>query len=485
LPLIHILEGTKKMPGIENSVDMNELLREYDKLKQRLDNLKNKRDPNDSEGKKLLYDQLNWSPIYEHLEHLKEAIDNFAGDRIETQTKGKGFRIKLWDRDPAKDMFQGNYTHCCIAVGVKDAPPEGGLTTHDPATIFHYLVDKGIQVAEVLDESRRDPIAQVWLFVTKNEYGEPVLVADNFEVHRDYTGDQAVNNAIRDKMFEFLANYAQKCQIDFVGLGRVSTNDVAYNDLPILKVPPIDKVGGYLKDYTSQTVRPGRYYLEAYNHQELAEVYNGQKEKERDGKQEEKEAQKRKGAIVIFDVSRNTNQTYQFTPELLREIEEGRRPDIFSDKDFQRLNEIENSSFGPLAADQDTILIGLKNREGVQLLFRDKNGQLAGYLSSIPAEIGPAVFEYIGLNDSQFIADDKTLYLWSIAGRLEGVIFDKVLDILKKEAAKAGYRKLSMHGFNKKLNKILLKRYGFRKIREIENCLAGQKADYMELDLAE
>lgn len=69
-------------------------------------------------------------------------------ERIE-ETERKEFIVKLWDRDPRKDLFQGNETGCCIAVGVKEAPP-GAMATLHPETILQYLIDKGINLTKEL-----------------------------------------------------------------------------------------------------------------------------------------------------------------------------------------------------------------------------------------------------------------------------------------------------------------------------------------------
>ena len=299
LPLNHLLEGSKDKAFSE--------LRDYGKLKERYDNFSQR--ILTLKGK---YPQLDFSSIMEHTEHLKEAVELFQKKhQTETQTFSKGFRIKLWDRDPKKDLFQGNYTHCCIAVGVKPGEQEGGLITHDPSTVMQFLADKGIQVVEVLDESKEDPIAQVWLFVSKDNLGEPVLVADNFEVHSDYVSDTHINNQIRDNMFEFLRNYARSISIPKVGLAQVGTNDIDYLQMSSFAVPPVDKVGGYLKEYTlSVAGRNGWYYLEAYNNHNLAEIMN-----DKIGKKEQKELIKG-GVLNIVDLESGHTQSIDSSSQL-------------------------------------------------------------------------------------------------------------------------------------------------------------------------
>lgn len=159
---------------------------------------------------------------------------------------------------------------------MKETPPEGGLTTHDPSTIIHYLVDQGVQVVEILDETKRDPIGNTWLFVPKNKRGEPILIADNVEIHRDYMASH-LNDAICDHLFKFLIEYAKATNMAGVYLGKVPTNDIKYSDLKTAQVPPVDKVGGYLSQYTSTQIRPGRYYFETHNQRKLVKIWAKEK----------------------------------------------------------------------------------------------------------------------------------------------------------------------------------------------------------------
>ena len=201
--------------------------------------------------------------IEESFNHLVETIKTLSQQQKEQTTK-KDFIVKLWDRDPKKDMFQGNQTHCCIAVGVKEAPPGGGMTTLHPETIFQYLIDKGINVAEIVDPDTDEVIAQVWLFVTLDKNRKPVLVADNFEVNNRYPAGNNVNRGIREAMFQFLQKYAKACNIEKVVLGKVFTNDVETKDLKTISLPEIKKLGGYFNDE--------KYYLETLGHQEAYEI---------------------------------------------------------------------------------------------------------------------------------------------------------------------------------------------------------------------
>jgi len=207
----------------------------------------------------------------ESFNHLIETIRVLTTQQQKEQTNKKEFFVKLWDRDPHKDLFQGNYTHCCIAVGVKEAPPgANAYPTLHPETIFQYLIDQGINVAEIVDPDTGDVVAQTWIFVTLDENERPVLVADNFEVNNHYPAGHNVNRAIRESMFQFLNRYAESCHISKVVLGEVGTNDVETEDLKTTPLPPIQKLGGYFND--------DEYYLETLGHKKAWDIKRKTKE---------------------------------------------------------------------------------------------------------------------------------------------------------------------------------------------------------------
>ncbi|MGI6374230.1 MAG: hypothetical protein ACOX0C_02750 [Patescibacteria group bacterium] len=460
-PLLHILEGKDKK-GLNSS---NQLQEQFNNLKERINNLQNKEE----------YSNFpEWPTVYEYLGHLEEAVVDMNKPNFkETEQRERGFRVKLWDRDPKKDLFQGNYSQCCIAVGVKDAPVGGGLTTHDPSTVMQYLADTGINVIEILEEGKRDPIGNTWIFVSKNSDGEPILVLDNIELNNNYTKDPHINNSLRDNLFQFAKDYAKEVGLAGAGLGLVGTNDIDWKNWSKdnrMRVPQVDTISGYLSKYTANIAnRSGRYYLEAFNHQELGKIWDQREDKKTP---EKKESLTQEGLVITYDLERGVQEEYPNTETGFATLTAQHNSSL--EAMAQQIEEIEDSIFGDKGLNEDIedILNNMSQARAISFLFTEKN-KAVGYLSAYSANL-------LEVPDHNYDKDEATLYVDSIAGKVDPF---RTLNQLKEKAKKLGYKKISLHGINPRLN-TALKRSGFIVKEEIPNWY-GQPAEYLELDLEE
>jgi len=180
------------------------------------------------------------------------------------------FSVQLWKRTQL-DVFQGNLSACCIAIGLRNTYPAvklpGVSCRKYPAGILNYITDLGIQVAEVVDETSKSVIGQCWLFISLDELGNPVLVADSFDLRREYAVSKSWNSAIKDCMFDFLRQYAEASRIGKIVIGYKGPvlsngkthkihNAVRIDDLKDCAFPKkITKLGSYFLN------RP--YFLES------------------------------------------------------------------------------------------------------------------------------------------------------------------------------------------------------------------------------
>lgn len=152
-----------------------------------------------------------------HLEQLSEGLKQTKAPEL-VQT-GK-FKIKAWDRNPGYDLFQGNYSQCCIAINHGNR-----------AAIVEYLTSHAIQIVEVKDENTGKTIANTFLYWAKTKEGKPYLVADNVEIAAQYRDNTA--KAILSNLSDFLKDYAKA-----VNGGNTTPVllGVNYNDVPTGKL---------------------------------------------------------------------------------------------------------------------------------------------------------------------------------------------------------------------------------------------------------
>lgn len=161
----------------------------------------------------------------------------------------RSFRIRIWKRNPSHDLFHGNYSKCCLALGVKSLNQDG-----DSVTIMDYLVDKGIQVLEIIDEQSQETVGQCWPFLSRGKSGELLLAIDSIDLDYPHRIGSRYNLPLRDGMFRFLKRYAEATSAKRVVLGAtwnyesnefLVDNKMPTDDLSGALFEPIEKLGGY------------------------------------------------------------------------------------------------------------------------------------------------------------------------------------------------------------------------------------------------
>ncbi len=127
---------------------------------------------------------------------------------------GKKYKFKIWDRNPLEDIFIGNNTNCCTAVGGCN----GGATPI-------YLTNTAFNIVELCDEDG-NPIAMSRVFMGKIN-NKPALMMDTLELSSTRN-----NVKIRDEYFDYMKKYAQAVT------GK--TNTPVYYSSSYTKVPTAD-----------------------------------------------------------------------------------------------------------------------------------------------------------------------------------------------------------------------------------------------------
>lgn len=199
-----------------------------------------------------------------------DAVHNSLRE-IVTLSKSTEYSVGVWARDPARDIFLGNLSKCCIAIGEYGHYPAPNLRLNDvdynkfPAGILEFLIDAGIQVAEIAADGKT--FGCCWLFLSENDNGKADLVADSIDFDAALAESRPAQKAVRDCTLRFLKNYAETIGAERVLIGKVGPMmssswrrpimiDFRTDGLPVVKLQrPINKIGGYFRG------RP--YFLES------------------------------------------------------------------------------------------------------------------------------------------------------------------------------------------------------------------------------
>ncbi len=157
--------------------------------------------------------------------------------------KDKNYKLKTWDRDPGEDLFLGNKTTCCSAIG--------SGTNGEAMPIF--LFNQAFSVVSLYDESDNViGLSRVFWTIIDNK---PALILDNIELNSTYFKQAKKEDLtiIRDKFFEYMKEYANK-----VSIGQ---NPEIYFCAGDLNVPKLDLETTYKKAQFLGATHPLNVYI--------------------------------------------------------------------------------------------------------------------------------------------------------------------------------------------------------------------------------
>lgn len=118
---------------------------------------------------------MNTLTVFYHIEEILKSLEQMKDDKIDSQIKEVDYTIKMWDRNPIKDIFQGNYSDCCIQMDGSNGK-----------AMAQYLLYTTFNMIEILDNTTGKTIGNSLCYFAKNDMDELVLVLDNIEIHPNY-----------------------------------------------------------------------------------------------------------------------------------------------------------------------------------------------------------------------------------------------------------------------------------------------------------
>ena len=153
------------------------------------------------------------------LDHLKQRLKDIEQVHTNTNaTKQIDLTIKMWDRNPQKDIFQGNYSTCCI-----------GLGNGNGSAMPHYLMNTSYNMIELVDNTTGKTIGNALCFFVKGEDDKPVFIIDNIEINNAHKTSKEVGVQLRNA----IAEYASKVAREVIGNDHTPIYvGHSYNDVP-------------------------------------------------------------------------------------------------------------------------------------------------------------------------------------------------------------------------------------------------------------
>ncbi|MFH1657269.1 MAG: GNAT family N-acetyltransferase [bacterium] len=196
--------------------------------------------------------ELNLAEQFDHYNADRGTLANLfseKNDKEKEKLENQPMSIFVWAKNPDIDLYQGNYSPCCICIDSAHMGAE--------STIADYNTDLGIQIVNIWDETKNEPVTAAWCWLGKDEKGETALVIDNIESNTLYSANYS--EQLTKELLDYLKEYAKTIGVKKLILGK------ANNDLPtageISKLMDDEnkykKIGGYN--------RPDGYFLEAEN----------------------------------------------------------------------------------------------------------------------------------------------------------------------------------------------------------------------------
>ncbi len=188
---------------------------------------------------------INTLTIKNHLNARLKEINSCSNDPDIIKTEPLDLTIKMWDRNPQKDLFQGNYSTCCIGIGQTNGH-----------YMPQYLMNTAFNMIEIVDNKSGNTIGNAMCYFANNN-GQQVFVIDNIEINRNYIPAENIGKKLRTAIKE----YAQNITKEVSGKDDIPIIlGTKFNDVPTKDLAPMKNIRlSFIGDIASQSI-----YLDIY-----------------------------------------------------------------------------------------------------------------------------------------------------------------------------------------------------------------------------
>ena len=150
------------------------------------------------------------------LNHLNQRVKDIKQVQVGNSVKECDWTIKMWDRNPLKDLFQGNYSTCCI-----------GLGECNEEYMPQYLLNTTFNMIEIADNKTGDIVGNALCYIAIVN-SKPAFIIDNIEIKNseNLSNEESIN--LRNAITKYAENIAK----DITGNNKTLIYlGNAYNDI--------------------------------------------------------------------------------------------------------------------------------------------------------------------------------------------------------------------------------------------------------------
>ncbi len=200
-----------------------------DKICELLDSVWARAIKNNKSGKNLDIARQSLT-ILNHFNNRCNSLEKMVRKEENTipSNKSLNLTIKMWDRIPQKDLFQGNYSTCCIGMG-----------NINGFAMPTYLLSTAFNMIELVDNNSGKIIGNALCYFVKDKYDNPSFMIDNIEINNSVQPSKVTGIKLRNAIAKYASDFAIEVSgnkyID-VCLGQ-AFNDVPEDDFDIFDMP--------------------------------------------------------------------------------------------------------------------------------------------------------------------------------------------------------------------------------------------------------
>ena len=131
-------------------------------------------------------------------DHIDERLTNLSNFKDSKNNKSLDWTIKMWDRVPQKDLFQGNYSTCCIGIGKSNGE-----------FMPTYLMNTTFNMIELVDNNTGKTIGNALCYFVKDKQGKPAFVIDNVEINNAVSLSRENSIKLRNSIAEYVSGLTE------------------------------------------------------------------------------------------------------------------------------------------------------------------------------------------------------------------------------------------------------------------------------------